>query len=40
MTAEFSKLNWKALGIIFLSVGASNALTYLKRSPLPGIGNP
>ena len=30
-------LNFKAIGIIFLSAGVSNALAYLAKSPLPPI---
>lgn len=34
---DVPQLNWQALLIIFLTAGVSNALAYLKRSPLPGI---
>lgn len=30
-------LDWKALGIIFLSSGVFNALMYLKQSPVPAV---
>lgn len=37
--ADVPNLNWKAIGIIFLSAGIFNAAAYLKKSPLPGITN-
>lgn len=37
--ADVPELNWKAIGIIFLSSGIFNAAAYLKKSPLPGITN-
>ena len=32
---DVPNLNFKAVGIIFLSAGVSNALMYLSKSPLP-----